>query len=244
MIFGVTEKGDPSIDYAWVKKMDIVDGAILITKNLTDKFIEEILKVKNKVILHVSCTGYGGTIVEPNLPNYTKQLDNVKKLISLGFPKNQIIVRIDPIIPTEKGIENVEDIVCYIKDDIQRFRVSVIDLYPHVKQRFKDKGLPIPFEGFQATDEQFQSLDNKLKELSKKYNVSFESCAEKYLFSTKKIGCVSENDFKLLGLELDTDELKQQRPTCLCCAAKTELLEHKQVDHYGCGYKCLYCYWR
>lgn len=244
MIFGVTEKGDPSIDYAWVKKMEIVDGAILITKNLTDKFIEEILKVKNKVILHVSCTGYGGTVVEPNLPSYTKQLDNVKKLISLGFPKNQIVVRIDPIIPTKKGIEKVEDIVSYIKDDIQRFRVSVIDLYPHVEQRFKDKGLPIPFEGFQATDEQFQLLDNKLKELSKKYNVSFESCAEKYLFSTKKIGCVSESDFKLLGLELDTDELKQQRPTCLCCATKTELLEHKQVDHYGCGYKCLYCYWR
>lgn len=244
MLFGITEKGDPSLDYAWVKKMEVIDGSILITKNLTDKFIEEVLKVKEKVIIHVSCTGYGGTILEPNLPNYKIQLDKVKELINLGFPKEQIVIRIDPIIPTKKGIEKVERIVNYIYKDIQRFRVSVIDLYPHVKQRFKDNNLPIPFEGFQATEEQFSLLDSKLKELRDKYNVTFESCAEIYLYSTIKTGCVAKRDIELLGLTLDNENLKGQRPGCLCCSAKTELLEHKQIDHYGCGYKCLYCYWR
>lgn len=244
MLIGITEKGDPSIDYAWVRKMESVDGAILITKNLTDKFIKEIMKVKNKIILHVSCTGYGGTILEPNLPNYKEQLNKIKELISLGFPKNQIIVRIDPIIPTEKGIIKVEEIVYYIYSDIQRFRISVIDLYPHVKQRFKEQKLPIPFEGFQATEEQFSILNHSLKELSKKYNVQFESCAETHLYSVLQTGCVNKKDIEILGLTLEDDSLKGQRPTCLCCSAKTELLEQKQVNNYGCNYQCLYCYWK
>lgn len=244
MLIGITEAGDASLDYAWVNKMPMIDGAILITKNITPKFIDEILKVKDKVILHASCTGYGGTVVEPNLPEYTKQLDNVKKLIELGFPKNQIIVRIDPIIPTEEGIKKVERIVEYIKDDIQRFRVSVIDMYPHVQTRFKEVGLPVPFNGqFQASEEEFKLLDDTLRKLSKDYGVTFESCAEKYLYSVKKTGCVSEQDINLLGLELDDDSLKHQRPNCMCCSAKTELLEHK-TKNYGCEYKCLYCYWK
>ena len=244
MLIGITEAGDASLDYAWVNKMPMIDGAILITKNITPKFIDEILKVKDKVILHASCTGYGGTVVEPNLPEYTKQLDNVKKLIELGFPKNQIIVRIDPIIPTEEGIKKVERIVEYIKEDIQRFRVSVIDMYPHVQTRFKEVGLPVPFNGqFQASEEEFKLLDDTLRKLSKDYGVTFESCAEKYLYSVKKTGCVSEQDINLLGLELDDDSLKHQRPNCMCCSAKTELLEHK-TKNYGCEYKCLYCYWK
>lgn len=40
MKIGVTERGDPSIDFTWTKKLDKMDGAILITKNLTDKVIE------------------------------------------------------------------------------------------------------------------------------------------------------------------------------------------------------------
>lgn len=60
MKIGITEAGDPSINYEWINKVNNVDGIILITKNITDKFIEEILKVKDKTILHCSCTGYGG----------------------------------------------------------------------------------------------------------------------------------------------------------------------------------------
>lgn len=39
MRIGITERGDASIDYSWVDKVSNIDGAILITKNLTDKFI-------------------------------------------------------------------------------------------------------------------------------------------------------------------------------------------------------------
>lgn len=243
MIIGITEKGDPSIDYIWVQKMDMVDGAVLITKNITPKFADEIMKVKDKVILHASCTGYGGTILEPNLPTYQKQLDTVKELIQRGFPKEQIVIRIDPIIPTEKGINLVRDVVEYIKDDVQRFRVSVIDMYSHVITRFQNAGIPLPFEGFQASEDQFKALDSTLKELKEKYNLVFESCAEIFLPSVIQTGCVGEKDLNILGLELEDDSLKHQRPGCLCCSAKTEMLERK-CQSYGCPYKCLYCFWK
>lgn len=246
MIIGITEKGDPSIDYAWINKMNLVDGAILITKNLTTKFMEEVLKVKDKIILHVSCTGYGGTIVEPNLPVYQKQLDNVKLLIQRGFPQKQIVIRIDPIIPTEKGIQLVRTVVEYIQKDIKRFRISVIDMYPHVVKRFEVAGLPLPFERFQATSEQFSALNTELDKLQKEYGVIFESCAEIFLNSVKQTGCVGKDDIQLLGLELDdtTDTLKGQRPGCLCCSAKSEMLEGLKSENYGCAYRCLYCYWK
>lgn len=248
MLIGATENGDPSLDYAWIKKMDMVDGTFIITKNLTTQLQNEIMNFKNKIFVHACCTGFGGTIVEPNLPNYEIQLNNVKNLIEKGFPAKQIIIRIDPIIPTEKGIQNVTKVVSYAKEVLQlpinRFRVSVIDMYPHVKKRFEENNLPLPFDGWQATDKQFANLDNLLKELSQKYDIVFESCAETHLYSVKQCGCVSKEDIQLLNLEYDEDELKHQRPTCLCCAAKTELLERTFKEHYGCAYKCLYCYWK
>ena len=81
MKIGITEAGDPSINYEWINKVNNVDGIILITKNITDKFIEEILKVKDKTILHCSCTGYGRTIVEPKLPTYQEQIKQLHKFL-------------------------------------------------------------------------------------------------------------------------------------------------------------------
>lgn len=246
MKIGITEAGDASLDYSWVNKMNDLDGAIIISKNITDKLIEEILKYKDKIILHATCTGYGGTIVEPNIPHYTEQLNQVRKLISLGFLKEQIVVRIDPIIPTDKGIQRVEDVVKYIYSDIKRFRISVIDMYPHVRERFKLAGLPVPFDGnFQASFQDFKSLNKSIKSLKDTYGINVESCAEAYLSEAKPTGCISKEDLNILNLKSDNESLKGQRKTCLCLACKTELLTHKHHKNgYGCQYKCLYCYWK
>ena len=58
MKIGITERGDASIDYSWVNKLDKVDGAIIITKNLTDKFIHTIVEQSknHNLILHKTLT--------------------------------------------------------------------------------------------------------------------------------------------------------------------------------------------
>lgn len=246
MKIGITEAGDASLDYSWVNKINTIDGAILITKNITDKFIDEVLKVKDKIILHATCTGYGGTIIEPNIPDYKIQLEQVKKMIKLGFPAERIVIRIDPIIPTNDGIKKLKEVVEYIQLYVKRYRISIIDMYPHVRERFKKANVPELFNGnFQASFKEYNEVNKQLKELKKLYNVSFETCAEKFINEAFATGCVSEKDLNLLNLKQEENTLKGQRKSCLCLSCKTELLTHK--DHkegYGCSYKCLYCYWK
>lgn len=64
---GITEAGDAGIDLSWAKKMDTVDGAVVVTKAITSGFIQKVLEYKDKLVVHVTCTGYGGTILEPNV---------------------------------------------------------------------------------------------------------------------------------------------------------------------------------
>lgn len=57
---GVTEAGDAGIDLSWVRKMDTVDGAVVITKQITHGFLDAVLDHQKKLIVHATMTGYGG----------------------------------------------------------------------------------------------------------------------------------------------------------------------------------------
>lgn len=241
MRIGITEAGDAALDYTWLTKIDQCDGVILITKNITDNFISTVLPYAHKTIIHATCTGMGGTVVEPNVPDYKKQLSQVTKLIANGFPQNQIIIRIDPIVPTPKGLTTAQKVID--ASPIRRFRFSVLDAYPHVRARFAAAGIKSPYgDNFQASDAQFDMLKNWLANQSP--NDVFECCAEDCLTNlpnVQAIGCVSEKDIKLLGLTLDkTYQTGLQRKSCRCLSCKSELLAHKQ----RCPHGCLYCYWK
>lgn len=241
MRIGITEAGDASLDYTWLDKINSCDGVILITKNITDHFITTVMPYKHKVIIHATCTGMGSTVVEPNVPTYTQQLSQVSKLIAAGFPANQITVRIDPIIPTEKGLQTAQKVID--ASPVRRFRFSVLDAYPHVRARFTAAGIKLPYgNSFQASNAQFDMLKNWLAGQSP--NDTFECCAEDRLLNLPNVqatGCVSEKDINLLGLTLDAVyPTGLQRKACRCLSCKTELLTHKQ----RCPHGCLYCYWK
>lgn len=238
---GITESGDPAFDASWLDKIDCVNGVILVTKNLTDALVDAIMQHKDKIILHATCTGMGGTMIEPNVPDYTRQLAQVSKLIELGFPKERIVVRVDPIVPTEKGLKTAQKVID--ASPIKHFRISALDMYPHVRNRFIEKGVPLPYgNNFQASAEQFENMRKWLASQDKNY--IFETCAEANLAGTPNvntIGCVSERDLRLLGLPTDGNyQVGMQRRTCLCLSCKTELLSNKN----RCPHGCLYCYWK
>lgn len=65
---GITEAGDAGLDLSWEDKLQNVDRAVLITKNITPEFIKLVIRNKDKLIVHTTITGYGGTIIEPNVP--------------------------------------------------------------------------------------------------------------------------------------------------------------------------------
>lgn len=251
MNFGTTEAGDASMNYEWVEKLDTVDGCIVITKNLTEKFINTLLSLKERrLILHASCTGYGGTVLEKHLPPYEETLNKIRLLIDSGFSSERIVLRVDPIIPTTKGINVFEKVVRKSREiipDVKRIRISVLDMYPHVRKRFDEHHFPVLYQGnFQASNGTFEILDEKIKELKDLYtDISIESCAETKLPSSEAIGCVSAKDFEILNLKLSSFDRKGQRKNCLCVCEKKELLTfmYNQTGYNHC-YGCLYCYWK
>lgn len=263
MKIGITERGDASIDYQWKGKLPSVDGAILITKNLTDQFIDTVIKCYengDKLIVHATCTGWGGTDFEPNVPDYKTQLHQLKKLINKGFPADHCVLRIDPIFPTLSGLKRVMEVIHEFEKQqtgIQRIRISIYDEYNHVKERLKVAGYnPCYGKNFHASPKQMESVANALRQFSYctyshhgqvTMRNQFETCAEdllvkRYPHSFKQVGCVSNKDIELMGLEpvLNKEENGQQRTGCHCLTCKTELLTNK----YRCPNQCIYCYWK
>ena len=101
MKIGITERGDAALDLSWVDKLKYVDGAILITKNCGKKeFLDSLSKSEKPIILHATCTGMGGTHMEPNVPSPLSQINVIKRIIRTGIlPAKKIVIRIDPIYP-------------------------------------------------------------------------------------------------------------------------------------------------
>lgn len=157
----------------------------------------------------------------------------------------------DPLIPTEKGLNKALKVIETCMDDgFRRYRVSVLDMYRHVRNRFRSIGLPLPYgENQFASRAQLAEADAMLREAAAYWqglgrqasDLRIESCAEPYLRYPIRCGCVSSYDLELLGLDAsDADSMGYQREHCMCYSGKVELLSHK----HPCSHGCLYCYWR
>lgn len=234
MKFGITERGDAGIDFSWVDKL--LDANIIISKYLNDGLINELVAHKDNVVFHMTCTGFGESVIEPNVHNFLWTHRQALKLIDCGFPVEHIVLRLDPIIPTEKGINTADGVLdCFLDTGIKRVRYSFLDMYPHVKERFFKAELPLPYATFCAPK---LMIDNAMKMLDcyeDKYEL--EACAE----NTKhQLGCISQKDFDILGITEQAEPAGFQRKGCMCIAGKTELLNSK----VQCSNKCLYCYWK
>lgn len=273
---GFTERGDGGRDVdTWLPKVKAgsVDGIIVVTKTLTTKCANALLDLWKdgfrKIILHVTCTGWGESYIEPNAFNPYDQIHAMKMLTYEGFPLKNCVLRIDPIIPTMEGIFRAKQILYAASfagffeypNDVPRIRFSVLDNYPHVRQRFAAAGGPELYDGaFQAPEKDLLRLHMALHEIHQELSAYcsvpyFETCAEtftqKYVASHKdapfkaNVGCLSETDLRIMGF---TDEQiktvtginPQNRSGCHCLSCKTELLEHR----HPCQNGCLYCYWK
>jgi len=244
MKIGITEAGDAGLDLSWEAKMDSVDAAVVITKKLTPDCRAALMRHQGRVILHNTITGYGNTVLEPNVWDCRTSLRVLRDFCEKdGFPKRQVVVRIDPIVPTDKGLRRAEFVLrAALALGFTRFRVSVIDMYPHVRERFKKAGVPLPYyDHFSPTPAMMNAVDRMLEEVWWDFpNISIEACSEQ-LLNVLPGGCVSGKDLDILGIPHGgLDDLGPQRSGCRCFSGKTELLGGK----VRCGNQCLYCYWR
>lgn len=245
---GITERGDAGIDFSWREKMKSTGNrAILITKNLSDQFCKAVLEeIRNgaKIMVHATITGLGGTEIEPNVPSFKTNLKNLLALMQNGVPAENLVLRIDPIIPS------LEESACAVLNEALKMgilpavtvKVSVIDMYRHARERFEKHGISIPVTGFKASPEQFQTIDEILGHYAKTYSVRFTSCSEPDLKNAVPAGCVDKTVCDIFGITPpDMGVNPQNRGSCLCLSGvKTELLTNRK----RCPHQCLYCYWK
>ena len=248
MKIGITERGDAGINLDWASKVNSVDGMILITKNLTEKFCFQVLELHKKgykIIIHCTCTGYGGTVLEPNVPDYKTQLKHLKEIIDNGFPANHCVLRIDPIFPSEKGMKRVNEVLDYfetLNTGVTRIRISLVDEYKHVKERYRQRGwTPLYGDNFFPSYAQKKLAADTLNQ----YSFAYELCAEDDFLSMLKngqiTGCISTKDLKIMDIPAEEmDSNPQKRKGCHCLSCKTELL----TDRKPCPNRCVYCFWR
>lgn len=233
---GITERGDAGIDLTWVNKLDTVSMAILITKELSNDFISAVLNFKDKVIIHMTVTGMGWTVIEPNVPPMEWTREQLLKLLEKGFPPEQVVLRLDPIVPTEKGIRTALSVLNTFKGlGVKRCRFSFLDMYPHVKERFNKHCISKPYSSFNAPKRMQNAFLRAIQPYREYY--SFESCAE---YNEYRKGCISQTDAIILGKNIDLVSDAGQRKLCLCPSNKIDLLESK----HRCKHGCIYCYWK
>lgn len=251
MRIGITERGDASVDMSWAQLPGLIgyDGAVLITKNITDRFIENVHSQNKPIIVHATCTGWGGTQIEPGVPDYKHQLNQLKKLIDSGFPASHCVLRIDPIFPTTNGLTRLRSVLDHFKAMnlcVDRIRVSIVDEYKHVKARYKANGwTPIYGDNFGPSDEQIAAVAAVLASYAP---MQFETCAEPRLAelagNVREQGCISIQDLDIMGFDgsvlSSLYENPQHRFGCHCLSVKRELLH----DKHPCKHNCIYCFWK
>lgn len=241
---GATETADPGLHWKMIK--DLYDVNVIITKHLENPdFRSWLLEHRDKIILHATITGWGGSSVEPGVVTAVESVKYLINLIESGFPPFQVVVRIDPIIPNDMGLEFFKKILYLVPNimGVKRVRVSVMDLYEHSKTRLLNKGIDLSmYNGFYASFSAMNRVDDIIERFKDDYpGIFIESCAEKFLKSCNHIGCVSEIDCYSLGKPNLTRGKSKQRKTCLCPGNKIQLLGGYQSTPV-CSSHCAYCY--
>lgn len=231
-MIGITEKGDAGLDRSWTHWVyDEKKPAILITKapsKLISTNVLTSMEVTPNVIVHCTITGYGGTFMEPNVKPPQEELAAYTKLCDI-LGTRRVVLRIDPIIPTEKGIDKALDIY-HEKVKGGRKRISFLDGYNHTRERIiNTTGFDLPWIGIHAP------LEKRIK-IHEQCFPEAEVCGEPGMSCT---GCISTIDCSILGVK-PVAQLAGQRKACKCLSLKNELLSNKTQCHHG----CLYCYWK
>ena len=238
---GVTEAGEIAFNLKSFRHL--YKGNIIITKRLTDDLIGLLVKHKEKIILHLCVTGFGSTRIEPFVPSIEETHKKFLQLLEQGFPINQVVLRIDPIVPSERGVETVYKVLEQFSNmGIERVRISFLDNYAHVKKRFEEEGIDVLYNGkFHSPLYLRIKWLEKITEAAKNNGFnSVEVCGEPGIESTP---CLSQKDIDILGLsdEVILEGSSEQRSSCGCPKNKRELI---RVKPERCPNSCLYCYWR
>lgn len=245
---GITRNFEPSQDLTLFYRLK--DMNIIITKDLRNVVFQNLLlQHKDKIILHVNCTGWGSTPTEPKIPHPAVTYNNVLHLINSGFPVKQIVLRLDPIIPNEIGLNAMKLVLStFTKLGIKRCRISLLRLFPYIQQRVGflevSQLMGCPYYS-DLTAKIYQTPSKKhlvdvfeiCAQFESTYN--FEYCDNNHFNDNKySVGCVSDTDLKIMGYDdILINPAKINNSGCKCPSNVVELMQYRKQ----CNNHCLFC---
>jgi hypothetical protein len=101
------KSGDPcNVNFAWVPQLTEIN--VILTKRLSDDFVEFCIREQARIYLHVNITGMGKTTLEPNIPSVKETFFQLAKLIRGGFPAKQVLVFVNPVLSNDNGLRALE----------------------------------------------------------------------------------------------------------------------------------------
>lgn len=133
-----------NIDWTGSKETNYKD-TIFITKTVPDKnTLKKLLNFTQNPFIYITITGYGGTILEPDIPDWFNTLVQAEELKkTTGF--QGLVIRINPIIPTEKGIEKALKVFqTAISKGFDKFSYEMLQLTEETREKFQKNRLPMP----------------------------------------------------------------------------------------------------
>lgn len=222
-MFGKATDLDAGKDLSWQFNAGIVNvigSRFLVQEN--KEFIRTLVLRKDELILHVVCSGYGGSRFEPNVPSMERIAEGVGYLAGKGFPVYQMVLRIDPVFPNEKGINVVLKVLDRFRSTgITRVRIRFIDFTRKIKDNFSSVFGKIPCNG-SVNDYEIKNAIQKIREYG---FYDYEICPYE--------GCLSNKDLFILKLGKVCNATRQD---CSCLSGTTDLLYTKHCDA-----DCIYC---
>ena len=183
-----------------------------------------LLKNKDSIVLHLLCSGYGGSVFEPGAPSAGEMLEAVNALADGGFPPLQIVLSITPLFQNTKGLQAMEKILgIFYGTGIIRVRLNPIVIDGVLKGRFLEKFGKVPIIAGS-----FSQVAGGLDKIVKGYpGYDFES------YGRKGVPVVSRKDLNTLGIR-----------TSGIFAGDNGTLPHRIIGGRGggvCGAGCVYC---
>jgi len=224
---------------------------LLITKNLPGcgKIVVVADDLAIPYQIHCTITGLGGTRWEPQVPKPELMVEACLDFFSkYMIDLRSVTLRIDPIINEALGLQLAEAMLsmkAFSKAGVRDCRVSVVDYYPHVRERFDKLGIGHP-NGFQIQQDRKDELINFFLQEANRFNMNLHLCAEQMPAKPNypnidTEGCASAASWKRLGIENLRPATRKQRGECTCDLSKEDLLTGLSK---GCPDGCAYCYWR
>lgn len=223
---------------------DRVHTVVLWTKNPKNMVLREELKEAlscyRQIYVHLTITGMGGSVFEPQIPSWEETTGLLGELVKMTKSPERICWRFDPILEAERGGEKFSNLTYFPRlaeavapFGIKQVMVSWVSPYKKVIARMAKSGWQL----CQKSPEEKRKQAKLLEEVCRRFGFSLRFCSMEGFPVSR---CIDGEILSRLhpdGLSCSQEKARGQRELCGC----TKSLD---IGWYTdrCRHSCMYCY--